>query len=451
MPTVQETNHGLFDKYVSLVEQIDPVSYVGVVKKCTSSMIISEGPQASIGELCEILSLRTGEKFLAEVIAFEDNEVKLFPYHSVSHIEKGSLVSALGRPLSIPASEELCGRVVDALGRPIDGKGPLRVAHHISVFNQRPHVLNRKPIDESILTGVKAVDFFTPLGKGQRIGLFAGSGVGKSTLMGMMARASSADVNVIALIGERGREVQEFIRDSLGEEGMKRSVVVVSDSSDTPLSRFRGAYTATAIAEFFRDRGKDVMLYFDSVTRLAMAIREIGLASGEVAASRGYTPNVFTSLQELLERCSTSEKGTMTGVYTVLVEGGDFDEPITDCVRAIIDGHIVLDRKLAERGQYPAIDVLGSLSRLEGAVTSRDHRRAATRLRSLISVYRDRKDLIDVGAYSKGADPLTDEAIEKISDIENFIKQEIHESISFEEICQEASRLSGVEIDRETV
>ncbi len=446
MPILEETETGLFDKYSALIDRLDPVRYVGVVRKCTSSMIISEGPQASVGELCEILSLRTGEKFLAEVVAFEDNEVRLFPYQSVSHIEKGSLVSALGRTLSIPASEELCGRVIDSLGNPIDGKPPLRVAHHISVFNRRPHVLTRKPIEERILTGVKAVDFFTPLGKGQRIGLFAGSGVGKSTLMGMMAKDSSADINVIALIGERGREVREFIRDALGEEGMKRSVVVVSDSSDTPLARFRGAYTATAIAEFFRDRGKDVMLYFDSVTRLAMAIREIGLASGEVAASRGYTPNVFSSLQELLERCSTSDKGTITGIYTVLVEGGDFDEPITDCVRAIIDGHIILDRKLAERGQYPAIDVLASLSRLESAVASRSQRRAAARLRSLISVYRERKDLIDVGAYSRGADRLTDEAIDKIDSINRFLAQDTGESVSFEAICREASALSGTEI-----
>lgn len=443
---MEETETGLFEKYSELIDRIDPVRYVGVVRKCTASTIISEGPQASVGELCEILSLRTGEKFLAEVVAFEDNEVRLFPYQSVSHIEKGSLVTALGRPLSIPASEELCGRVVDCFGQPIDGKGPLRVAHHISVFNRRPHVLMRKPINERILTGVKAVDFFTPLGKGQRIGLFAGSGVGKSTLMGMMAKDSSADVNVIALIGERGREVQEFISDILGEEGMKKSVVVVSDSSDTPLARFRGAYAATAIAEYFRDRGKDVMLYFDSITRLAMAIREIGLASGEVAASRGYTPNVFSALQELLERCSTSDKGTITGIYTVLVEGGDFDEPITDCVRAIIDGHIVLDRKLAEWGQYPAIDVLASLSRLESAVASRTQRQAAARLRSLISVYRERKDLIDVGAYSKGADRLTDEAIEKIDAINRFLAQETDESVSFERICKEAAALSGMEI-----
>lgn len=446
MQVQEDVRIGLFDKYTALIDRLDPVRYVGVVKKCTASMIISEGPQASIGELCEILSLRTGEKYLAEVIAFEDNEVKLFPYQSVSHIEKGSLVAALGRPLSIPASEELCGRVIDSLGRPIDGKGPLRVARHISVFNRRPHVLTRKPINERILTGVKAVDFFTPLGKGQRIGLFAGSGVGKSTLMGMMAKDSSADVNVIALIGERGREVSEFINDALGEEGMKRSVVVVSDSSDTPLSRFRGAYTATAIAEFFRDRGKDVMLYFDSVTRLAMAIREIGLASGEVAASRGYTPNVFSSLQELLERCSTSDKGTITGIYTVLVEGGDFDEPITDCVRAIIDGHIILDRKLAERGQYPAIDVLASLSRLENAVASRPQRQAAAKIRSLISVYRERKDLIDVGAYSRGTDWLTDEAIDKIDGINRFLSQDVDESVSFESICREAAALTGTEI-----
>lgn len=446
MQAVKEANAGLFNKYIELIDQLDPVRYVGTVKKCTSSIIISEGPQASVGELCEILSLRTGEKFLAEVVAFEENEVKLFPYQSVAHIEKGSLVAAMGRPLSIPASEDLCGRVIDALGRPIDGKGPLRVAHHISVFNRRPHVLTRRPIDERILTGVKAVDFFTPLGKGQRIGLFAGSGVGKSTLMGMMARDSSADVNVIALIGERGREVQEFIRDSLGEEGMKRSVIVVSDSSDTPLSRFRGAYTATTIAEFFRDRGKDVMLYFDSVTRLAMAIREIGLAAGEVAASRGYTPNVFASLQELLERCATSDKGTITGIYTVLVEGGDFDEPITDCVRAIIDGHIILDRKLAERGQYPAIDIPASLSRLESAVASRSQRQAAVKLRTLISVYRERKDLIDVGAYVKGSDRLTDEAVEKMDRINRFICQETDESVSFDAICAEASSLTGIEV-----
>ncbi len=434
-----------FEGCLSSVEDLDPIIYTGKVKRVSELFVESEGPQVTVGEICEICSVRSNHIYKAEVVGVSANTVQLMPYVHVRNIEVGSSVRALGNTASINVSNELIGRVINSRGEPIDDLGPIKSFKSYRLDADPPNVLNRKRIDEQIFTGVKAIDFFTPVAKGQRIGIFAGSGVGKSTLLGMIAKKTSSDLNVIALIGERGREVAEFVQDILGEEGMSKSVVIVSSSAETPLSRVRGAFAATAVAEFFRDQGKDVMLFFDSVTRFAMAQREIGLSSGEVASSRGYTPSVFTLLPKLLERCGTSDKGTITGIYTVLVEGDDFDEPITDNVRAIIDGHIILDRSLAERGHYPAIDVCGSISRLERSITSKVQRNASTKLRKLINAYNEELDYINMGAYVKGSNNLVDEAIKKMDSINKFVFQDIDSSIDFNNTIKEGLKIAGVE------
>jgi flagellum-specific ATP synthase len=349
------------------------------------------------------------------------------PYDSMDGIEIGCEVVAMGRPLSIPVSDKLLGRVLDSMGRPIDGKGPIPSLESRSVAGDPPDVLTRRTIKEQMFTGIRALDSMLPVGKGQRLGIFSGSGVGKSTLIGMISRNTKADINVIALIGERGREVKEFIENDLGEEGLKRSVVIVSTSNTPALSRLRGAFVATAIAEYFRDTGKDVMFLFDSVTRFANAQREIGLAVGEPPATRGYTPSVFALLPRLLERCATSDKGTITGFYTILVEGDDMDEPVSDTVRGIIDGHMVLDRTLAERGHFPAINVLRSISRLAPKIMKKEIEPIVTKMREYLSVYKDAEDLINVGAYLAGTNPQIDEAIAAISPINAFLRQKTSE------------------------
>ncbi|MBN2652346.1 MAG: FliI/YscN family ATPase [Spirochaetales bacterium] len=413
------------DKYSSVVNNVDPIRFKGKVVQVSGLLIESEGPQAEVGELCQIV---TGKKtVLAEVVGFSKNYVKLMPYENFSGIEPGSSVIALGCTLDIPVSEELLGRVLNSRCEFIDGKPPVLTSQRYSVFNTPPDVISRRDIDQRLITGVRAIDFFMPVGQGQRLGIFSGSGVGKSTLLGMIARNTDAEVNVIALIGERGREVNEFIKNDLGEEGLKRSVIIVSSSDSPPLSRIRGAYAATAVAEYFRDQGKNVMLLFDSLTRFAMAQREIGLAAGEPPASRGYTPSVFALLPGLLERCGTSDKGSITGFYTVLVEGDDMDEPVSDAVRGILDGHIVLSRDLANSYHYPAIDVLSSLSRLTSKVSSKGEQRVAGNLRKLISLYKQKEDLINVGAYVKGSNKELDLAIDKIDDINGFLTQEVEE------------------------
>jgi len=433
----------MLKRYIDTVQELDTIKYQGRVIRVQGNLIESSGPQAVIGEVCRVIIPRSGREHLAEVVALKDQRVQLMPYDDIQGIEAGCPVIATGEQLSVQVSEHLLGRVLDGLGHPIDGRGGIKGTSRLSVFRTPPSPLHRKPIERQIITGIRSIDSMIPLGEGQRIGIFAGSGVGKSTLLGMIARNTSADINVIALIGERGREVREFIENDLGPEGLKRSVLVISTGDTSALSRVRGAYTATTIAEYFRDQGKNVMLLFDSVTRLAMSQREIGLAVGEPPATRGYTPSVFTMLPKLLERSGTSDRGSITGVYTILVEGDDMEEPITDAVRGILDGHIVLTRKLAEKYHYPAVDVLSSVSRLETKIMPLRMRKNAGHIRKLLALYTEKEDLISVGAYARGSNPQLDEAIDKIDEINEFLKQEIEEKAEFKSSLISAGKISG--------
>ena len=433
-----------FDKYNLTVERTDPIKYTGAVNKVQGLLIESNGPQVVMGELCQILVPGNEQPIWAEVVGINEQTVQLMPYSDMAGIEIGCQVVAMGETLSIPVSANLLGRVLNPMGRPIDGKGFAGATDWYSIFSEPPDVLERSQIRERIVTGIRSIDALCPVGKGQRLGIFSGSGVGKSTLLGMIARNTDADVNVIALIGERGREVREFIENDLGPEGLKRSVIVVAQSNAPPLARLRGAYMATTIAEYFRDMGKDVMLLFDSVTRFARAQREIGLATGEPPATRGYTPSVFSLLPKLLERCGTSDRGTITGFYTILVEGDDMDEPVSDAVRGILDGHIVLSRRLAERYHFPAVDVLASLSRLGIKVTSAPEQRAAGRFRRLLATYTESEDLINVGAYAAGSNPQIDEAIAKIGGINEFLVQGVDDKALLEETVERLYALSDM-------
>ena len=436
----------MFEKYEAILNEIDPIKYSGVVQKVQGLIIESLGPQVVVGELCHIFVPRGKGMVRAEVVGFHNEIVQLMPFDDMEGIEPGCTVVAMGEYLTIPVSEKLLGRILDSMGHPIDDKGSIGSADSFPVSNPPPDVLKRKSIEERLITGVRAIDSLTPVGKGQRIGIFSGSGVGKSTLLGMIARNTKADINVIALIGERGREVKEFLESDLGEEGLSRSVIIVSTSDKPPLSRVRGAFVATAIAEYFREQGKDVMLLFDSITRFARAQREIGLAVGEPPATRGFTPSVFSVLPKLLERCGTSEKGTITGFYTILVDGDDMDEPVSDNVRGILDGHIILSRKLAQGYHYPAIDVLQSLSRLGNKITTPAEQDAMGRIRQLLASYTDAEDLINVGAYAEGSNKDIDDAIEKIEQIRSFLRQRIEEKADISETLEMAAEISGIEI-----
>jgi flagellum-specific ATP synthase len=421
------------DKYTSVLSSIDPIKYTGNVHKVQGLLVESHGPLAIVGEVCQIDIEARGEPVWAEVVGLRDRTVQLMPYDAMEGIEVGTRVIASGAALSVPVSERLLGRIVDAMGKPMDGRGDVGGEESRSIFGSPPNVLTRRRISEPIATGIRSVDGLITVGKGQRMGIFSGSGVGKSTLLGMIARNTSADVNVIALIGERGREVREFIENDLGPEGLARSVVVVASSDRPPLARIRGAYVATTIAEYFRDRGRDVMLLFDSVTRFARAQREIGLATGEPPANRGYTPSVFSTLPKLLERAGTSERGTITAFYAILVEGDDLDEPVSDTVRGILDGHIVLSRALAERAHYPAVDVLRSISRLAPTVTDPNTKRAAALIRRNMAIYAEAEDLINVGAYVRGSNDDIDRAIELMGPINGFLTQAIEEKAELAE------------------
>ncbi len=434
----------IFEKYRRVLDRVDPIKFTGVVTRVRGLLIESHGPPAVVGELCQILVPQGRGAVWAEVVGLHGKTVQLMPYDETEGIEVGCVVVAMGEILSIPVSEGLLGRVLDAMGKPMDDQGDIASTLSYPILSSPPDVLRRKRITEPIATGVRSIDALLTVGKGQRMGIFSGSGVGKSTLLGMIARNTSADVNVIALIGERGREVREFIENDLGEEGMQRSVVVVASSNKPPLARIRGAYVATAIAEYFRDCGKDVMLLFDSVTRFARAQREIGLAIGEPPANRGFTPSVFATLPRLLERSGTSEQGTITAFYAVLVEGDDLDEPVSDAVRGILDGHIVLSRTLAGRNHYPAVDVLQSVSRLAVKIVEGDTRSASANISRLLAVYAQAEDLIDVGAYVEGTNPEIDEAIEKMPTIRNFLVQGIEESSTMEEAVLGACAIAGV-------
>jgi flagellum-specific ATP synthase len=420
-------------KYQDILEKTNLIEYIGKVTKVVGLTIESNGPEVNIGEICRINALRENKKIAAEVVGFRDNKVLLMPLGNMSGIGPGSKVVASGEYLSIGVGSGLMGRVIDGMGNPIDGKG--EIAHECAypVENVPPQPLERNRIKDPLPLGVKCIDGLLTVGKGQRIGIFAGSGVGKSTLIGMIARNTKADINVIALIGERGREVREFIEKDLKEEGLKRSVVVVATSDQPALVRLKGALLATSIAEYFRDRGKDVLLLMDSLTRFAMAQREVGLAIGEPPVSRGYTPSVFAVLPKLLERSGNSGSGSITGLYTVLVDGDDLTEPVTDTARGILDGHIVLSRALANRNQYPAVDVLASVSRVMPDVVTKEHMGIAKEVKKAMAIYRDAEDLINVGAYVKGSNEKIDYAISVIDKIQAFIEQGVPDKYTFDE------------------
>jgi flagellum-specific ATP synthase len=437
---------GVFDKYTARLEDLDPIKFTGVIEKVQGLLVESLGPAAQVGELCQILVPRGRGIVRAEVVGLRGKTVQLMPYDEMEGIEIGNMVIGMGETLRVQVSEKLLGRTLDSMGKPIDGKGDIGSHEWYSAFNAPPDVLRRKRIREIITTGIRSIDGLLTVGKGQRMGIFAGSGIGKSTILGMIARNTSADVNVIALIGERGREVREFIENDLGPEGLARSVIVVSSSNKPPLARIRGAYVATAIAEYFRDTGKDVMLLFDSVTRFARAQREIGLAIGEPPANRGFTPSVFSLLPKLLERSGTSDRGSITGFYTILVEGDDVDDPVSDNVRGILDGHVVLTRKLASRNHYPAVDVLQSISRLAIQITGQRTRDASGYIKRLMATYAGAEDLISVGAYVKGSNAEIDEAIEKMPAIDEFLRQPIEERAPLSETLKRVGEIAGVEI-----
>ncbi len=422
-----------FSKAKKIVENIDPLRLNGKVLQSVGIVMESQGPSCRVGELCRVRSLDRENEILAEVVGFRGERTLLMPLGERSGIELGSEVIALGKEMKIKVGEDLLGRVLDALGRPMDGKGPIEGETEYPLDREPPPPLDRKPIREVLPLGIKAIDGVLTCGKGQRVGIFSGSGVGKSTLLGMIARYAQSDVNVIALVGERGREVKEFIEKDLGEEGLRRSCLVVATSDKAPLLRIKAAFCATAIAEYFRDKGKDVLFLMDSVTRLAMAQRELGLAVGEPPTTRGYTPSVFTLLPRLMERTGNSQQGSITALYTVLVEGDDMNEPIADAVRAILDGHIVLSRNLSFEGHYPSIDVLQSVSRLMPDITDKRQQHMAQKLREVLATYREAEDLINIGAYERGSNPRIDYALAMIDRVREFLRQEIEESFSWEE------------------
>lgn len=440
-----------FAKYLRAVERTDPIKYVGRVTKVLGLLVESRGPQAVIGEICQIVAPRLGKTCYAEVVGLREDAVQLMVYEGLEGIEVGSPVIATGDLLSVPVSSRLLGRVLDSMGRPSDGKGDISSDVSYPAVARPPDALTRKRITRRIVTGVRAIDGMIPMGRGQRIGIFAGSGVGKSTLLGMIARNTDADINVIALIGERGREVREFIENDLGPEGLKRSVIIVSTSDTPPLARLRGAYVATAVAEYFRDQGADVMLLFDSVTRFARAQREIGLATGEPPATRGYTPSVFDSMPKLLERSGTSDRGSITGIYTILVDGDDMDEPVADTVRGILDGHIVLSRKLAQAYHYPAIDVLKSVSRLTGAVSGAETKKAMGYARKVMATWEENEDMVTIGAYVKGSSAAVDEAIEKRQPIEDFLMQAVDDPAPISDTLGRLGAIAGIAVPPEEV
>ncbi|MDQ2686771.1 MAG: flagellar protein export ATPase FliI [Armatimonadota bacterium] len=423
---------------------MDTVRANGLVSQVIGLVIESIGPAAQIGEICQIKhAARNVPGVKAEVVGFKSNRVLLMPLGEMTGIKSGSEVIATGHTQQVTVGEHLLGRVLDGLGDPADGKGPINVAgaRHYPINAAPPDALTRRRITEPLQLGIRAIDGVLTMGKGQRMGIFAGSGVGKSTILGMIARNTTADVNVICLVGERGREVREFIESDLGEEGLRRSVLVIATSDRPPLVRLKAPLVATAIAEYFRDQGRDVMLMMDSVTRLAMAQREVGLAVGEPPATRGYTPSVFALLPKILERSGTSDKGSITALYTVLVEGDDENEPVADTVRGILDGHIWLSRDLAARGHYPAIEVGRSVSRVMSQVTPAGQRLAAGQLRETLAVYKDAEDLINIGAYVEGSNPRIDRARRLIEPVRAFLCQGVHEQSS---LSSTAEALEGI-------
>ena len=430
-----------FSPYKKILNDINPVVKVGKVVEIIGLIIEADGPESSIGDLCHIVSDDI-EPISCEVVGFRENRILLMPLGSIEGLKAGAKVVNSGSDMKVKVSDSLLGRVLDGLGNPIDGLGEIAADKYYSTSGKLINPLKRKPIDEPLSLGIRAIDGLITVGKGQRMGIFAGSGVGKSTTLAMMAKNTSADINVIALIGERGREVREFIEHTLGADGMKRSVVVVATSEQPSLVKIKAAFVACAIAEYFRDKGKDVLFMLDSVTRIALAQREVGLAVGEPPATRGYTPSVFALMPKFLERAGCNEYGTITGLYTVLVEGDDFNEPVSDTARSILDGHIMLSRSLAHKNHYPAIDILQSISRVMNNIVDKEHKDAAGKIRSLLASYAKNEDLINIGAYQRGADPLVDKAISLMDKIDRYLIQSGEDKTDYQTSVSEIIRLA---------
>jgi flagellum-specific ATP synthase len=433
-----------WDIYREAINACQPMKLQGKVVRIAGLVAEGRGPGLSVGNQC-IIENREGNHIQAEVVGFKDKRVILMPFGEMRGIKPGSRIVDIDRRPSVMVGERYLGRVIDGLGRPIDGKGPIKGEKEYPIYGDLLNPLKREVIREVTDVGVGAVNALVTVGKGQRIGIMAGSGVGKSILMGMIARNTAADVVVIALIGERGREVREFVEGTLGEEGLKKSVVIASTSDSPALVRIRGSHLATTVAEYFRDKNRDVILMMDSITKFAMALREVGLAAGEPPSAKGYTPSVFAEIPKLVERAGTVEKGgSITGIYNVLVEGDDMNEPIADAVRSTVDGHIVLSRRLAEKGHYPAVDVLASISRVMKDIVDPEHQANARRLIKVLSTYREAEDLINIGAYVDGSDPEIDFAKSMMVRINEFLEQEIHQRVSFQE---SVARLQGLFLD----
>ncbi|HOD70712.1 MAG: putative ATP synthase YscN [Deltaproteobacteria bacterium ADurb.BinA179] len=423
-----------FAKHIASLKDTDPIQVRGKVTNIVGLVVEGHGPGSCMGGMCEIYSKGVSDSIMAEVVGFRDKRVLLMPLGDLGGIGPGSTIIARKSNPSVKVGDELLGRVIDGMGNPLDGKGSLTLGQEMPLYGRTINPLKKKRITEPLDLGIAAINGVLTIGKGQRMAIMAGSGVGKSVLMGMMARHTQADVNVIALIGERGREVKEFIERDLGPEGLKRSVVIAATSDQPALIRIRGAYLATTVAEYFRDKGLDVLLMMDSITRYALSMREIGLAVGEPPTTKGYTPSCFAKLPRLLERAgNTSSKGSITGLYTVLVEGDDFSEPVADSVRSIVDGHIVLSRELAARNHYPAIDILGSVSRVMNDIVSREHMKMARRIVEYKAVYEEARDLINIGAYVAGSNPQIDTAVKHIDAVNEFLRQDIDERVTLEE------------------
>src|SRR5574344_1470685 len=431
-----------FSKYKEIIEKAETIREIGKVTEIIGLIIEADGPKSSIGDLCYIYPSLNSEPVWAEVVGFREAKILLMPLGNMEGLQPGAIVVNTGGAMKIQVGDRLLGRVLDGLGRPIDNLGEINCQNFQSTQAEAINPLKRRRIEEPLSLGIKSVDGFITVGKGQRLGIFAGSGVGKSTTLAMMAKNTNADLNVIALIGERGREVREFIDAILGPEGMKRTVVIVATSEQPSLVKIKAAFVAISIAEYFRDKGKDVLFMLDSVTRIAMAQREVGLAIGEPPATRGYTPSVFAIMPKLMERAGSNDKGTMTGLYTVLVEGDDFHEPISDTARSILDGHIMLSRELAHQNHYPAVDILQSISRVMPDVTTKEHREAAGKIRKLLAVHKKNEDLINIGAYVKGSDAKCDMAIRMIDKINEFLTQTTEDKFEYEQTVQNLIELA---------
>lgn len=431
------------EKFLDVVNETSTIKEIGKVIEIKGLIIEADGPQSSIGDLCHIYKKANDKPVWAEVVGFREGRILLMPLGTMEGIQPGAIVLNTGEPMKLKVANNLLGRVLDGLGNPIDNLGEINAESYVSTYAKPINPLKRARIDTPLSLGIKSIDGFITVGRGQRLGIFAGSGVGKSTTLSMMAKNTNADINVIALIGERGREVREFIEKNMGPEGMKRTVVVAATSEQPDLVKIKAAFVATSIAEYFRDKGKDVLFMLDSVTRIAMAQRVVGLSAGEPPAMKGYTPSVFAIMPQLMERAGCNDKGSITALYTVLVEGDDFNEPISDTARSILDGHIMLSRDLAHRNHYPAVDVLQSISRVMGDVVTKEHKSAAAKVKNWLAVYKKNEDLINIGAYVKGSNPLCDEAIQKMDAINDFLCQSTEDNIVYDETIESLIKLAS--------